>query len=170
MMGPTSLGHILRWIPFRGRHLTRSQNMSRERVFRFSAEDVLVGEALGMNTTLSTRERREAKCKKEDETQGPRDPAPRNLGRADTLTQIKGNVPRMTYAEMNSEPCIRRAPCDIETSLLMGAGGFYGGRLIREGSRGRGVCPTRYWIEDYGLIWMLHPRSKVVYQGRSATG
>lgn len=101
-----------------------SERMSRKSV-SFFCRRLLMGEALGTNTTLSTEERREAKCKKEDEMQGPRDPAPRNLGCADTLTQIKGNVPRMTYTEMNIEPCIRRAPCDIETSLLMGAGGAF---------------------------------------------
>lgn len=170
-MGPASLGHILRWIPFRGRHLIRSLSKCREKNQFAFVQKTSGGKPLATNTTLSTGERREAKCKEEDETQGPRDPAPRNSGGADTLTQIKGNVPRMTYTEMNIEPCIRRAPCDIETSLLMGAGGeLYGGRVIREGSRGRGVCPTTYSIEDYGLIWMLHPRSKVVYQGRSATG
>lgn len=44
------------------------------------------GEALGTNAARSTREWMEAKCKEEGEIRGPRDPALRALGRADTLT------------------------------------------------------------------------------------
>lgn len=103
-------------------------------------------EAPGTSATRSTGERKGAKCKEEDEKQGPRDPSPRALGRADTFNSIQAQ--RSTNdIHRNEHRTLFRGERHVTSNLLSrrtsaAHGGLSGGRVIREGSRGRGVCPT----------------------------